>query len=109
MFRSTWYVAVAARVQPAADRGRGGAQLEERRLLEEEERLGRARCARPRRRARGVADARSEPPRPGDGGVGSGRTGAAAGHQEKDLGTSGTPANGGRSGDGMRPCAAARR
>ena len=108
MFRSTWYVAVRARVHPAADRGRGGAQLEEGRLLEEDERLGRgdahARGGTVENRGRA-----ERAPEAGGRGRGERQDVRRGGHQEKDLGTSGTPENGGRSGDEMRPCTAARR
>ena len=83
-------------------------QLEEGRLLEKDQRLGRGDAharggpVENRRRAKGASETR---------GRGSGKRHGRKrrGHQEKDLGTSGTPENGGRSGDAMRPCAAARR
>ena len=50
-----------------------------------------------------------QPMAPAGRGVGEDTGRDVAGHQENDLGTSGTPENGGRSGEEMRPCAAARR
>jgi len=94
-------------VEATAHRGGGGPELEQGRLLEEEDGL-----------------LGGDPPAGGDAVEDRGHSGRAPeagsrraleeagggdGHQENDLGTSGTPANGGRSGDGMSPCAAARR